>query len=462
MGERVVKVHTYVRRDGTAVRAHDRNLGGAMGAAGSSDASLRDGLNELAGERPYREVLGKRIPLAGTGEQDEESVVFHSIPEGTDLSGLDLRSASFTGQTITGVNFQGADLRGASFFASRLYSLDLRGARTQGINFENSQAFGLIADELDFYGVTATGSILRFDPIPGPDGEERYPTIWNLDQAHLGSNLLVGFDVSGQQLNFPQKRTTVDFEKGNFDDADLRGSSLKRYAFRECWLREANLTGVAAENSIWKGVNGRGLVATGGNFTGAAFIESDMSGSDFTHTQLGVREITNSKFDDVNFTGTSFEYSFTGTSFEYSFPPAVEGSSLRGANFTDADLADTNFAPFNPTNMFDDGAEWPSTDLSDATWTGAKTANMVVRQVLSGEALTVHGDASDRTVRQLAEYERFTLDDAADLLNVDRDTLAVLVWGGEVEMRNNYTGDVITSGDTADGHIPVWAIQNYR
>jgi hypothetical protein len=87
---------------------------------------------------------------------------------------------------------------------------------------------------------------------------------------------------------------------------------------------------------------------------------------------------------------------------------------------------------------------------------------MVVRQVLSGEALTVHGDASDRTVRQFAEYERFTLDDAADLLNVDRDTLAILVWGGEVEMRNNYTGDVVTSGDAADGHIPVWAIQNYR
>jgi hypothetical protein len=51
---------------------------------------------------------------------------------------------------------------------------------------------------------------------------------------------------------------------------------------------------------------------------------------------------------------------------------------------------------------------------------------------------------------------------ATAALGVDADTLAVLAWGGVVEVRDNVTGQVVDDvADLTRCHIPIWAIQNY-
>jgi hypothetical protein len=70
-------------------------------------------------------------------------------------------------------------------------------------------------------------------------------------------------------------------------------------------------------------------------------------------------------------------------------------------------------------------------------------------------------DWSLEEVWQVTQYERYSIDEAVDLLGVDRETLAVLAWGGAIDVRDNETcQNAEQSGDLDNCHIPIWVIQN--
>ena len=81
--------------------------------------------------------------------------------DGTNLSGLDLRSVSFYGASLRAVNFDGADLRDASFTNAVLDSATFRGANLRQADFYHASM-----PEADFSGADVSNTI--FDQAAYP------------------------------------------------------------------------------------------------------------------------------------------------------------------------------------------------------------------------------------------------------------------------------------------------------
>ena len=441
MGERSVPVRTYTKKDGTAVVGHDRKLPATTSERQPSTTGLRG--VPVDDSHLYRDVAGQRIPLVDSG-LPAVYLKFTDVPSGADLSGLNLAGADFSNTGLVGVSFAGSNLTGANFYAAFMRDVDLRGTTTTGASFKGTRGERLSADTLDLQDVDLYHATLSFDRNAPP------PKVLNFSVAerHTASKIIWA-DLSHADLSGMGSRCdNVKLWYVNLSNADLQGVEMSRWELSGCDLSNADLTDARITmTSFWENVTAHGARFDRAIFDDVSFVAFDAADATFREAQLSRVHMLHGSLIRSDFTAATFKERF-----------AVEHCDFRGVNFTDADLGATRFA-FGPSN--DPTCDTThTTDLTGCTWVGAKTDHMKLSQHGSRPTESPT-DWSLEEVWQVTQYERYSIDEAVDLLGVDRETLAVLAWGGAIDVRDNETcQNAEQSGDLDNCHIPIWVIQN--
>ena len=230
---------------------------------------------------------------------------------GVDLSGLDLRGVDLSEALLEGANLQGADLRGA----------DLRGAVLARANLRGADLYGAQMARTNFGRATLVDAKLG-------GGVDMTRTIFN------GSDL-TGADLKGAKMNrvdlseaifCDTDMAQVECEHINIMKSDLRGVSLAGASFKKCNLIEVDLSGVDL---------------TGADLTGTAMVTVKADRAVFRHATLVKLRV-------------------------------VHGSSMEGADFSDARLSAANMRKTKLAGCDFSRAELGAADLSECDLRGAR------------------------------------------------------------------------------------------
>jgi hypothetical protein len=159
------------------------------------------------------------------------------------------------------------------------------------------------------------------------------------------------------------------------------------------------------------------IFANGLLFTACVFDDADMAQATMTNAVLAGASLQRANLTGMNGSGTNFA-----------------GSDFRDANFTEVQL--------------------PGADLRNCNWvgvTGTRSLSFVRRNTLTAGA----------TRHEPPHYEQFSFTEAAESFGVDDDTFRVLLWAGDIEVRDDATSALVdTAFDAHLQHVPVWQIQN--
>lgn len=318
-----------------------------------------------------------------------------------DLSGLDLRGASFyyasfdrvnfDDAILRNANFEGAEMADSSFERANLTRADFTYADFQNINMRdailNSGRFGFLTLQGDFTGASLRNAEMSFVNVSAD---------------------LTGVDLSGAELcevDFSDStlvNATLDdvmAANGNFETdmtgATMRGALFESVAFRPNFVDGCNFADVGAGDVSFQGVDLREVDMEGATFYGDKLDNAQMAGMDLRTVvfrakgpglspdlfegdaaSLNGADLTGALFDDNEVGSVTFEganlagASFRGVSFtpnyytdisftQYSLPLSFKDSSLVGADFTGAHLR---------------GVDFSGADLTDAIFSEATLA----------------------------------------------------------------------------------------
>lgn len=193
---------------------------------------------------------------------------------------------------------------------------------------------------------------------------------------------------------------------------------------------------------VKRGVYGRGMQMGGATVAAFTILDSDFTGADFsnaTFPEFG--KVSRSTFDGANLTIATLSMmkmkknSFRGTNLRGA---SCQYTTFRGSDFTDADFT---------------GSRLEGADLRGCTWTRTNMKNVKLNNANS--EIT-----PDSNLFRVARYERFTFDDVAARTGTDHDTLRVLLWANDIEVRDNKTAELVTGDfDPEQHHIPIWAVE---
>lgn len=173
-----------------------------------------------------------------------------------------------------------------------------------------------------------------------------------------------------------------------------------------------------------------------------AYLEfCELRGTVFDRASLVSADLSNTKSEMVVFLGADLSRTkMVDSDLRYA---KMDGSNCFEADFSGSNMRDvscraTDFRKADLTNVDISGG-----DFSGAYWAGAKTFNMVIRL------------GSDTV------YEKYKFGEARDRLAVADQRFEFLVSSKALEVRDNDTLQVVSSGfDIEKHHIPVWALKN--
>jgi uncharacterized protein YjbI with pentapeptide repeats len=150
---------------------------------------------------------------------------------------------------------------------------------------------------------------------------------------------------------------------------------------------------------------------------------------------LGMRgSVRDTSFDGASCVNASFvNIRFLGT------------VTFRGANLTGVDFSRVSLGAM----LSEDGVvPETSVDFTDSNVTGDQ-----IDQILRSNKVEIEKDGFP------LKYRRFTFSEVCDALDVGPDDLAVMVWAGDVEVRDNDTGARVTGVFRANRHhVPQWGL----
>ncbi|WKZ83109.1 MAG: pentapeptide repeat-containing protein [Acidimicrobiia bacterium] len=189
-----------------------------------------------------------------------------AVLEGLDLSGMDLRGASFVGALLSEVDMGGANLTGADFRHSEVYGsnlagadlsdADLRAAVISSTSLDGAALRGANLSYTRWWGVEVTGADLR--------GAFLLATDWS-DVAASGA-VFADTVANGANLEFlPGPIEPIDFGGATLVDARLSGSILDPGTIAGSDFTGADLTRAAISyldltGALFVGANLDGLV----------------------------------------------------------------------------------------------------------------------------------------------------------------------------------------------------------
>jgi len=176
--------------------------------------------------------------------------------------------------------------------------------------------------------------------------------------------------------------------------------------------------------------------------------------------------ITGCRFDGVNLAGAEFRGGprRMSAAVRTSFRGAVlRDATFHMMTFSDVDLRESDLTGvtfsrcyFGPLSRMVEG---------DAATTPGEYAIDVrgsnFHPSMLGREDHVVSPTSDYTLH-LVRYDKYTLDEAAELLGMPAGDVAVHVWAGDIEVRDNETLERVTGGfDVEHHHIPQWALPRW-
>lgn len=352
------------------------------------------------------------------------------------LAGLDLQGASFQGAQLDAVDFTGADLRGADFSGATLRAVKFTNTRLAQARFDGLKR----ADGTRFHGADASQASFRkaylfnatFDGamLPGADFEDAKLERTSFKGAALrgvrmkNASLLVadlsgtqwdGADLSGADLRGANANAAVlrgvslrgaqiGFSIGDYDIGDWRGADLSESDLADVrWgpiltdcrtrlppgLRPETLpllpvwdqcsgappaTGLRGGYEKQKGpklnkTHAQGAQFAGRDLSGFAFWRAVMDGSDLRGANLTKADIQSGSWAGVRFDdATLVDALLMGVDFQ---DASFRGTDLRGARLESVDLSRANLQSAKVLGTcFDARTKWPSG--FDALGGGAK------------------------------------------------------------------------------------------
>lgn len=166
--------------------------------------------------------------------------------------------------------------------------------------------------------------------------------------------------------------------------------------------------------------------------------------------------------------GSYFLYPYVSMEETYiSYPVNLPGVNLQGANLGGTVLAPGSVldgADLRDTNLRK--CEWGSISLRGVNMSGADVTGAHLPEDLTGTNITREQFESLAPIRNSEEGARYrvkevSMDELAAAFGGDRDSVAVMVWAGDVEVRERATNEVVASGFDIDKHyVPHWGLAN--
>jgi uncharacterized protein YjbI with pentapeptide repeats len=268
---------------------------------------------------------------------------------GAQLAGLDLTGAFLEHANLTGANLTGALCDGAVFSGACLDGAKFNGASLKKANFAEAQAIGT-----DFSDAQLDDAMLhkanfsRADLSRANLGEcnalHALFTDACLDGSNCQEGLFIEADLSRATLH------GAIWYKAQFVQAKLNGLQAREADLRECLFADveadgcdfsgADLRGVIAVKSSFKG-----LLAAGVQATGSGWAQSELGGADFSRAQLAQVGFMDAKLDGVDFTHANLRRAMLlNASLRDSYLDGAQmyEASLRGADLTNASLRHAN------------------------------------------------------------------------------------------------------------------------
>lgn len=232
----------------------------------------------------------------------------------------------FAGMDFTGADFSGLDLRGVDFEGAWLERVNLEGANLSGANCARA-----VLAHSRLCKAIAIGTVFR--------------------EANLGKALLDGavFDEA-------------DFTAAQFAHCDFSGTQARRATFTQAQLLD----------TVWGAADCAGARFAGQSFYRLAMVglrgsEADLSGCTFIECDLDSADLRGADLSGATFATCRLD----GASLAAARGPgaaAVKGSSLRGADLSQADLSGFNFG----------GSDLSQARLVRATLDGAHLSEAVL------------------------------------------------------------------------------------
>lgn len=425
-----ISVHSYVRKDGTAVGGYQRR------GSTPRQPSTRGAKSTSVVGSGFRKVAGHQIPLIGSRGKFAP-IRFTRVPYHSDLSGLDLRGADFSNLKISDVDFSGSDLRGAIFDGSKMSQVDFSGAIISESSFVDTLATHVKADRLHVEDCTFMKARLFFDrSLPKPVVTGISDAL--MDGANIGWVDLSGQDLTG--LDYTSSSGENKWVEADFRDSNLSGVTLYRAHFSSCDFTGADFTKADLRGTYWHDSVAVSAKFEEANLSWASFYDGNMRNSYFGGSRFSIAIGQRVDWSNCDFSNATMVNEFAAQ---------VVSCNFAGSDFSGADLGETRFSSRTYAESEKAKMADPSV-LSHINWLGTKT-----RLIDIGENLT---DGSPPV-----SFEQYDFHSAADLLNLNSNQFQFLVVSGSVEVRDRKTNKIVKAGfDVGKHYIPVWSVQNIQ
>ncbi|MDD5587378.1 MAG: pentapeptide repeat-containing protein [Alphaproteobacteria bacterium] len=289
-----------------------------------------------------------------------------AVMTGADLSSADLREGSFAKfDPEKGLSFisegeawkggtGGVDMRGAN-----LGSVKLSGAIATNSNFQDANLSKSIIIKGNLSGANLTGANLAGADLSQCELRDVKLRDANLTGALIDFTGLVNVDLKGALTDKPMGLTTDQLPM-TFDEmlklhqvwlkskgAEGQQLNLTGYDLRNApSLVGANLTMLAGEKAIWYGLdlsqcNLQAAQLSGGDFRNCNFTSADLRGSAFRKCNMVSAKFMRARFEPLVLEGNrALKTSFAGSSLRYA---DFNQADVRDVDFSEADLSYANF-----------------------------------------------------------------------------------------------------------------------
>jgi uncharacterized protein YjbI with pentapeptide repeats len=303
----------------------------------------------------------------------------------------DLKWASLTGASLTGLDMSGAVLSGvnlsdADLSKTNLTGADLNGARLLKANLSEANLTRANLSNADLLRANLTGADLTGTNLTGVklDNTEMTNAILtgaDLSNANLFGESFVGANLTSAKLS-GATLTYAKLNGANLTDADLTKAKLGFGKLSNARLTRANLTGADLSRAEMDGADLTGAVLTSVIFTSVDLRRRNFSGANMKEANLSEADLTRANLSDADLTKANL----TKAKFYFG---KLNNANLTSANLTGAGLGGTNLTGSNLTGTNLTAADLSGTDLSKANFTDAIFSNVNLSEAdLTGTDLT--------------------------------------------------------------------------
>ncbi len=265
---------------------------------------------------------------------------------GVDLRGANLGSVKLSGAICTNSNFEDANLSKSVIIRGNLSGANLTGANLAGADLSQCDI-----RDVSLRGANLTGTLIDFSTLVNVD---MTGALTDQPMGPTTDKLPMSLEETIKQHQLWLKTKGAEGAKLDLSGHDMRNASS---------LVAANLTMLTAQKSVWYGLD----------LSQINLQASNLSESDFRSCAFTAADLRGSIFQKCNMVGAKFIRARCEPLYidnKRKLNASFAGANLRYADFTQANLRETDFS----------GADLSFANFTDANITGADFAYAKLHQ----------------------------------------------------------------------------------